>query len=241
MNFLCWNIRGIGKGEKTLSVKKIVGEKKISFMGLVETKHKRPARSRMKRMWGYDGFDICEVLASETNGGGLIATWDKSTFEVANRFTGDRWILLEGSLLSHMFECCVGVIYGQNDRVERCALLQEIKCRVVSINKPCLLMGDFNTVLHPTERSGTFSCVQSMREFSEWISELNLIDIPLHGVRFTWRRNESKSRLDRALCCQAWLTKFPNLNLIGLKRTISDHNPLLLSLEAGNNWGPKPF
>ena len=140
-----------------------------------------------------------------------------------------------------MFECCVGVIYGQNDRSERYALLEEIKNRIVSINKPCLLMGDFNTVLHPTERSGTFRCDRSIREFSEWITDLNLIDIPLHGVKFTWRRNESKSKLDRALCCQTLLTKFPNLNLIGLKRSISDHNPLLLSLEDGINWGPKPF
>ena len=74
MNFLLWNIRGVGKGEKTMSIRNIVQEKKISFMGLVETKHKRPIRSRMKRMWGNDDFDICEVFASQTNGGGLIAT-----------------------------------------------------------------------------------------------------------------------------------------------------------------------
>ena len=74
MNFLFWNIRGIGKGEKAMSVRKIVGEKNISFMGLVETKHKRSIKSRIKRMWGNDDFDICEVLASESNGGGLIAT-----------------------------------------------------------------------------------------------------------------------------------------------------------------------
>ena len=80
-----------------------------------------------------------------------------------------------------------------------------------------------------------------MREFSEWIAVLNLIDIPLHGVKFTWRRNDSKSKLDRGLCCQSWLRKFPNLNMIGLNRSISNHNPLLLTLEALNNWGPKPF
>ena len=26
-----------------------------------------------------------------------------------------------------------------------------------------------------------------------------------------------------------------------LKRSFSDHHPILLSLESGNNWGPKPF
>ena len=50
MNFALWNIRGIGKGEKTMPIRKIVEEKKVSFMGLVETKHRRSIRSRMKRM-----------------------------------------------------------------------------------------------------------------------------------------------------------------------------------------------
>ena len=86
----------------------------------------------------------------------------------------------------------MGVIYGQNDRIERYALFEEIKHTLGSINKPILLMGDFNVVLHVEERIGTFRCNRSMREFSEWITDLNLIDIPLHGMKFTWKRNESK-------------------------------------------------
>ena len=121
MNRLFWNIRGIRKGEKSVSIRKIVEKRKVSFMGLVETKHK-----------------------------------------------------------------------------------------VVAINKPILLMGDFNVVLNSRERIESFRCDLSMREFSDWIEALGLIDIPLHGVKFTLRRNESKSRLDRGLCCQAWLRMFLN-------------------------------
>ena len=135
----------------------------------------------------------------------------------------------------------MGVIYGHNDRIGRYDLFEELKHKVVAINKPILLMGDFNVVLHAGERIGTFRCDRSMREFSEWAVELGLIDIPLHGVKFTWRRNESKSKLDRGLCCHDWLRNFPNLNMVGLNRSFSDHNPLLLSLETCNSWGPKPF
>ena len=135
----------------------------------------------------------------------------------------------------------MGVIYGHNDRRERYAQLQNIKNTILSINKPCLLLGDFNAVLHPAERTGSFRCDRSMRELLEWVTDLHLIDIPLHGVKYTWRRNESRSKLDRALCCQDWITKFPNLNLCGLKRNFSNHHPLLLSLESPNNWGSKPF
>ena len=35
--------------------------------------------------------------------------------------------------------------------------------------------------------------------------------------------------------------KFPNLNMMGLQRSFSYHNPLLLTLETCRNWGPRPF
>ena len=102
-------------------------------------------------------------------------------------------------------------------------------------------MGDFNVVLSTGERIGAFRCDRSIREFSDWVQGLGLIDIPLQGVKFTWRRNESKSRLDRGLCCQAWLRRFPQLSMVGLQRSLSDHNPIFLSLHTETNWGPKPF
>ena len=83
-------------------IRKIVVKKNVSFMGLVETKHKRSIRSRMKRMWGNDDYDICEVFASETNGGGVIATWDTKTFSVSNKHSGSRWILLEGCIINQI-------------------------------------------------------------------------------------------------------------------------------------------
>ena len=44
MNYLFWNIRGIGKGEKSISIRNLVEKKNISFMGVVETKHRRSIR-----------------------------------------------------------------------------------------------------------------------------------------------------------------------------------------------------
>ena len=171
------------KGEKSVSIRKIVEKRKVSFLGLVETKHRRSIRIRMKRMWGNDEFDMCEVYANETNGGGVIASWDTKSFTVSNKYSGNRWILLEGRINRHNYECCVGVIYGQNDRIGRHFLFEEIKQKVVAINKPILLMGDFNVVLNNGERIGSFRCNLSMREFADWIEELGLIDIPLQGIK----------------------------------------------------------
>ena len=59
MNCLFWNIRGVGKGEKALTIRSIVKKKKITFMGLVETKHRKKFQPRMKRLWGNDDYDFC--------------------------------------------------------------------------------------------------------------------------------------------------------------------------------------
>ena len=148
MNCLCWNIRGIGKGEKIISIKKLIDTHKVSFMGLVETKHKKTITSRIKRMWGNDQYEMCEVFASDENGGGIVAIWDPSNFSITNKQYRDRWILLEGCITNANFECCIGVVYGPNNRVERNVVFEDLKSALLGINKPNLLLGDFNVILH---------------------------------------------------------------------------------------------
>ena len=241
MKGLFWNIRGLGKGEKIMTIRKMVDRHKISFMGLVETKHKKTIKPRIKRMWGHDDYEFCKVFASETFGGGVVAIWDPRTLRITSKHCRERWILLEACFTGVNFECCIGVVYGPNNRLDRNILFTELTSALTNINKPILLLGDFNVTLYSWERTGTFRCDRSTTDFSEWIHNMGFIDIPLQGLKFTWRRNASKSKLDRGLCCNDWLIKFPNLNLQGLKRSCSDHNPLLLELEDTYNWGPKPF
>lgn len=241
MNFVVWNVRGVGKGEKCLIIKNLVGKYKIGFLGLIETKHRQTIRNRLKRMWGSDDFVFCESFASETHAGGIVTVWDHSKFVVFTKHVGERWILLEGLIMGVNLDCCVGVVYGPNDRIERRLFFENLKNVIQSINKPLLLLGDFNVVLFPFEKVGVFNDVGSMRDFSDWINDLDLLDLPLHGINYTWRRNESKSKLDRGLCSDDWMRVFPNLRLIGLNRSSSDHNPIALLSDTIINWGPKPF
>lgn len=235
MNWLFWNVRGLGKGEKCISIRKLVEKHKLSVLAMVETKHRHSFARRVRRIWGRDEYEWCESLASDTSSGGIIAIWDPENFSVSQRFTNERWIILEGCLKEVSFNCCVGIVYGPNDREGRRLMYESLKQLVQSINKPLVLLGDFNEVLHPSERLGQFRYDSSMRDFLEWIQDLNLIDVPLHGVKFTWGRNESQSRLDRCLCVDEWFTNFPEMRLEGLKRGASDHNPILLSFDKVTN------
>lgn len=218
------------------TVRNLVGKHRTSFLGVVETKHRRSFNNRLRRLWGNDDFGLCEVFASDTYAGGILTVWDTGVLNVENMYTGDRWIILEGIVVSSNFACCICVLYGPHERLDRLVMFEEIKNVLSSINKPVIMLGDFNVILNSAERVGVFRCELSSRDFRDWIQDLGVVDLPLHDISFTWRRNGSTSRLDRVLCCNEWLRHFPNLVLRGEKRHLSDHNPLVLLLDDRTDW-----
>lgn len=104
--------------------------------------------------------------------------------------------------------------------------------------------GDFNVVKNARERrgSGRNVFVGDSIYFERFIEDMNLMDLPLVGRKFTWysSNDTAMSRLDRFLVSDEWLLAWPNLVQRGLKRSISDHCPILLKNED-EDWGPKPF
>ncbi|GAU35782.1 hypothetical protein TSUD_56590 [Trifolium subterraneum] len=60
--------------------------------------------------------------------------------------------------------------------------------------------------------------------------------------KFTWYRGDglAMSRLDRFLISDSWASTFPNCVQMALPRTLSDHCPIMLSVDV-QDWGPKPF
>ena len=104
----------------------------------------------------------------------------------------------------------------------------------------------FNSVRKREERRGPRNEVsqnsREIREFNNFLELLEVEDIPLNNRKFTWFRSggHSKSRIDRVVVSQGWLEKWPNSAQYILKRSVSDHCPVLLKYEEVN-WGARPF
>ncbi|KAL8514979.1 hypothetical protein ACS0TY_013895 [Phlomoides rotata] len=92
--------------------------------------------------------------------------------------------------------------------------------------------GDFNTVTNQLERKGGSRLVfdKRSRYFCKFIENSEPVDLPLLRRMYTWYKDNGTccSRIDRFLLSQKWCSLWPNLKQTGLKRTFSDHAPILL-------------
>ena len=92
-------------------------------------------------------------------------------------------------------------IYGLNADQHRAALWEELWVRV-RWTMAWLLFRDFNIIRYPCERLGYSSFSPAMFDFSNFIENNFLVDLPLDGASFIWFRDfepKSMSRIDRTL------------------------------------------
>lgn len=119
----------------------------------------------------------------------------------------------------------------------------------VVVNLPWLLIGDFNQIVHHSEKCGGVPTAEvRLRAFQQVIMSCNLIDLGFSGPRFTWSNMRKglahvQERLDTVLCNRAWLHKFSVTRVVHLPRTRSDHCPLMVNNRYVARASPllKPF
>ncbi|XP_057418630.1 uncharacterized protein LOC130712829 [Lotus japonicus] len=143
--------------------------------------------------------------------------------------------------------CVIVNVYAPCTAVEKRALWENIIAwRQTCPEDAWCLAGDFNAVRSEAERRGCTGTVSSQRremlDFNDFIDSLEMLDIPLAGRKFTWRRlnNQAQSRIDRFFISAGWNVLWANCSQVVLNRDISDHCPLLMK-QCFQNWGPKPF
>ena len=76
-------------------------------------------------------------------------------------------------------------LYGPNQDTLRLDFWNEVKSVRQRWAKPWCVFGDFNVVCFPNERLGCSRISASMIEFSDFIEDLSLVDLPLNGGRYT--------------------------------------------------------
>jgi hypothetical protein len=102
-------------------------------------------------------------------------------------------------------------------------------------DKLWLIFGDFNLIRGQEDRNKIGGDINLMLKFNEAISNLDLVEIPLHGLSFTWSNKQWEpllQRLDWFFISQEWSVVFPETRARTLPRDISDHVPCLISIKS---------
>lgn len=85
---------------------------------------------------------------------------------------------------------------------------------------------------HRNKKLGGSNKIQGGGEFIDWKIWNKLLDIPFHGVNYTWTNNrEGKEviyeRLDKAFCNDEWKLNHYEAHVTNIPILLSDHNPII--------------
>ena len=134
-------------------------------------------------------------------------------------------------------------LYGPCNSKEKRELWEELAVVKGLWGDPWCIAGDFNVVRFLVEKSNGRQMSTTMRDFSGFIEEFELVDPPLGGGTFTWSGGEGgslKARLDRFLFSGDWEERMLGAMQVLLPRPVSDHWPILLDC-GGMRTGKSPF
>ncbi|CAL1395729.1 unnamed protein product [Linum trigynum] len=234
MKLLAWNVRGIGPSLTFQTAVGLVRSNTPDLVFFYETRSSRRVVSRRMRGLGF-AISNCFFVDAVDASGGLVVAWspevDASVFYHSDFCTCVRINEVDFSYIV----VCAYISCNNSIRASQLAHLQEL-CSTFHL--PYVIMGDFNTTLHESEKDGgnpwNASQAISLRDF---IHELGLHDPGFLGDQFTWTNKRMgaaciRERLDRALCSNLWMERFPETLVKHFTDQGSDHRAILLSDKA---------
>ena len=191
--------------------------------------------------WRVVGGDFLEgyhaVKATGRSGGVLIA-WNEGLYEKKEVWEGQFVVAAKLARRSDDLKIVVASVYGPVYANRRGRLWEELDEVVVRFHDtPILFGGDFNVTLAADDRpDGTGGRDQGSEEFWEFLGRAALHEMGPRDCNYTWRSEAGpsyRSRLDRFLCSVELMERFPEPDVIALRRPISDHCPIVWQTHEG--------
>nr|XP_009764135.1 PREDICTED: uncharacterized protein LOC104215897 [Nicotiana sylvestris] len=212
--------------------------------GLSDTKVKKHKAHTVTKVvapnWGFQNNYL------SANNGRIWSLCDNSIYIVDKLREEVHLLHCQITIKAIGMPCVLTVIFGYNTCELRRNLLDALKELAQGINMPWLI-GDFNAVLYPQDKFFR-NPVQyaEIRDFTECIHNLLLNKVNWKGEYYTWTNKQQSndrtcSRLDKAFGIHEWMMQWGHVVMEYDVPLISDHAPMLFSLEANQNKVNVPF
>lgn len=236
ISLLLWNIRGVNNSVARQNLRDLVVTTKASIICLQESKSQHQGMS----FFVSDRFK-CFSQPSQGLSGGLITGWDSNEVKCVALAQAQDWIWTcfkssGGNEIFHVIN-----IYSPHLFEKKRNLWEELRQIMDCIREePLCIVDDFNCVRSQKEKHNCAYQFRELRDFNDWITDCNLLELHMVNAQYTWFGAEGKkSKLDRVLVNSEWSSS-GIWQVKALNRKHSDHKPLFLY--AGSiKSGPKPF
>jgi len=241
VKLLTWNVRGLNDQNKRIMVKSLMQKWKADVYCFQETKISKEVEAMAKQLWSCRWMK-CGYLKAEGSCGGVLMMWDNRIWRGTLVEAGQFSITYEFVSTQNLYTWYLTGVYAPHTRDEKLLCWEEIAAVRTICDGPWATCGDFNTVRVLAERRGCSRITNVMKDFSNWIEEMELHDPQLKGGNFTWFRganHHSAARLDRFLYSREWEETFKNIRQTIMPRVTSDHSPIML--QCGDWWQNKSY
>lgn len=245
MNIVSYNVRGLGRGVKWAAIRRSRKMEAADMICIQETKKEIIDNAMCQAVWG--DVEVSWEMQPATNiAGGIMCMWCEKSFRLHRKVSGNGFILLVGEWISESQQVHIVTIYSPCDIHNKRLLWDNVKqLKEATPGGLWSIFGDFNSIRDPDERFGSCqraSADSSINEFNTWIDDLEVLEAPWMGRKFTWYKpnGASRNRLDRFLVSPEWLGRWPASVQTTLARNFSDHCPIILRSKAVDR-NPKPF
>ncbi|XP_058726119.1 uncharacterized protein LOC131597438 [Vicia villosa] len=242
MIILSLNLRGGGSRAKR---KRIGFPNKKGYVDLCFIQETKPSGldlNVVKEMWGDNNVEWSHLDANEASGG-ILTMWRKDFFSLNYNFRGEGFLGLclvkEGKLIYFVN------VYASCDQVSRLRTWNKIlDFKNNNIGGSWCIGGDFNSTSSLDEKVGVSNrgYRNEIRTFNKFINDMDWVDLPTIGDKFTWFKSNGKSmsRLDRFLLSESFIHDWRVEGQHIGERDVSDHASIWLK-DNRKDWGPKPF
>lgn len=150
MKFLIWNCRGLIKSEGIRQLRILIGRVRPAFIGFLETHVNSGKLFSVHRLFGRS-WNI-EINPAKGRSRGIICFWRKWISNV-DIFWASSQACRCTITLNNSFTFIISVIYTNNNWKKIRGLWKEIS-KISSLDKHCLLVGDFNCSISPEHKKG---------------------------------------------------------------------------------------
>ena len=233
MSIIVWNARGLGDPRAFDKLRMMVRSYSPDLVFISETKLCGRRASLVKGRLGFDGGLYVD---SAGRSGGLILLWKK------------EWNVVVKGYTRGFIDCFVTTpdgknwrftgFYGHPEKMQRHLSWDLLRRLRRQFTLPWLIAGDFNEVLHLSEKKGGAARMDtSMFGFQDAVVECELDDLGFQGYPFTWNNRQEppgniQERLDRCFADSEWKEMHKDCRVFHRDFFGSDHRAIHLVLDC---------